>query len=229
MRRFQKNEQAEWVSPVVPKKNDAMRLCINMRVTNKAIKRIRHPIPTAKGISIELKGATVSTKLDLNKAYYQLDLSLGSRHITTFNTQVGLYRYKWINYGTNAAAEIFQNALTQVLQGLKGIQNIADDIIVFGVTREEHDATYPRSMFAKVRGEGTNSKLSKVPIFEKNLEFFGLIYSKEGIQPDPKKIAAFVNVSVPKTVVKSDVCWEWQIIVLNSYQILHQSQSPYVS
>ena len=69
------NEQAEWVSPVVivPKKNDAIRLCIDMRVANKAIKRIRHPIPTAKDISIELNGSTIFTKLDLNQAYHQLE------------------------------------------------------------------------------------------------------------------------------------------------------------
>ena len=130
------NEQAEWVSPVVivPKKNDAIRLCIDMRVVNKAIKTTRHPIPTAKDISIELNGATVFTKLDLNQAYHQLELSPESRHITTFSTHIGLYRFKRLNYGTSASAEIFQNALTQVLQGLKGVQNIADDIIVFGDT-----------------------------------------------------------------------------------------------
>ena len=54
--KFSENEQAEWVSPVVivHKKNVAIRLCIDMRVANKVIKRIRHPIPTAKDISIEL-------------------------------------------------------------------------------------------------------------------------------------------------------------------------------
>ena len=90
-----------------------------MRVANKAIKRIRHSIPTAKDESTELNGATVFTKLDLNEAYHQLELSPESRLITTFSTHIGLYRYKRLNYGTNAAVEIFQNTLTQVLQGLK--------------------------------------------------------------------------------------------------------------
>ena len=81
----------------VPKKNDAMRLCIDMRVANKGIKRIRHPIQTAKDISIELNDATIFTKLDLNQAYHQLELSPESRHITTFSTHVGLYRYKKLN------------------------------------------------------------------------------------------------------------------------------------
>ena len=53
-----------------------------------------------------------------------------SRCITTFSTHVGLRRYKRLNYGTNAAAEIFP--LQQQLQGLTGVTNVADDIIVYG-------------------------------------------------------------------------------------------------
>jgi hypothetical protein len=41
---------------------------------------------------------------------------------------------------TYAAAEIFQYTLQTALQGLKGVKNIADDIIVFGSTRTVHDA-----------------------------------------------------------------------------------------
>ena len=44
---------------------------------------------------------------------------------------LGLSRYKRLNYGTNAAAEIFQYTWQTQLQGIKGVKNIADDIIVF--------------------------------------------------------------------------------------------------
>jgi len=52
----------------------------------------------------------------------------------------GLYRYKCLNYGTNSAAEICQYTLAQVLKGLKGVRNMADDIIIFAPTREAHNA-----------------------------------------------------------------------------------------
>ena len=44
-----------------------------------------------------------------------------------------------LNYGTNSAAEIFQNTLQQVLHGINGIRNIADDILIYGTTYEEHN------------------------------------------------------------------------------------------
>ncbi|XP_064469901.1 uncharacterized protein K02A2.6-like [Ornithodoros turicata] len=69
------------------------------------------------------------SKLDLNDGYHQLLLKEDCRHITTFATHMGLYRYKWLNFGINAAAELFQNTVRQVLAGIPGVKNISDDIL----------------------------------------------------------------------------------------------------
>ena len=57
-------------------------------------------------------------------------LSRDSRNLTTFATHVGVRRYKRLNFGVNAAPEIFQNEIRQVLEGLTGTLNISDDIII---------------------------------------------------------------------------------------------------
>ena len=130
-----------WISPIVavPKKDDQVRICVDMRLANEAIRRVRHPIPTVNDISFALNGAKFFSKLDLSQAYHQLELHKQSRYVTTFSTHVGLYCYKRLNYGTNAAAEICQYTLQTALQGLEGVKNIADNIMVFGSTRAEHD------------------------------------------------------------------------------------------
>ena len=104
------NEATPWVSPIVavPKKDGQVRICVDMRLPNEAIRRVRHPIPTVNDISLSLNGAQYFSKLDLSQAYYQLELEEQSRYITTFSTHLGLYRYKRLNYGTNVAAEMFQ-------------------------------------------------------------------------------------------------------------------------
>ncbi|XP_028414345.1 uncharacterized protein K02A2.6-like [Dendronephthya gigantea] len=139
--RVPENQPTPWVSPIVavPKKNGDVRICVDMRAANKAIKRVRHPIPTVEDISFELNGATCFSKLDLTQAYHQLELHEDSRYITTFSTHIGLFRYKRLNYGTNAAVEIFQYTLQTQLQGLVGVKNIADDILVYGKTQKEHN------------------------------------------------------------------------------------------
>ena len=107
--RVSENQPTPWVSPIVavPKKDGGVRICVDMRLANEAIKRVRHPIPTVDDVSFELNGAQYFSKLDLSQAYHQLELDEASRYITTFSTHIGLFRYKHLNYGTNAAAEIF--------------------------------------------------------------------------------------------------------------------------
>ena len=52
--RIPESEHTDWVSPivVVPKKEGKIRICVDMRAANTAVKRIRHPIPTVKDISL---------------------------------------------------------------------------------------------------------------------------------------------------------------------------------
>ena len=42
--------------------------------------------------------------------------------------------------------------------------------------------------------------MGKCKFLKQNLEFFGMIFSTEGVGPDPKKISAFVNTATPSTV-----------------------------
>ena len=59
--------------------------------------------------------------------------------LLTFPMHMGLYRHKRLNYGTNAAAEIFQYQLQEALKGIPGIKNISDDIIIHDRDRQSHD------------------------------------------------------------------------------------------
>ena len=92
-----------WVSPVViiPKNDDTVRLCVDMRMPNRAIKRERYPSPTVDDLIHVLNGATVFSKFDLRSGYHQLVLSEESRSITTFVTHKGIMRYKRLNFGTS--------------------------------------------------------------------------------------------------------------------------------
>ena len=56
-----------WVSPVVvvPKQNDEIRLCVDMRRLMKPFIRERYPIPTVDEVLQNLNQSTVFSKLDL--------------------------------------------------------------------------------------------------------------------------------------------------------------------
>lgn len=79
-----------WASPlVVTPKNGGRtaRLCVDMRRANKAIIPEMHPLPTFEEIMPHLEGCKVFSKIDLVKAFHQIELSPESRDITTFVTQ----------------------------------------------------------------------------------------------------------------------------------------------
>jgi hypothetical protein len=111
------------VSPLVvtpkPKNPDEIHLCIDTPQPNRAILHERHITPTIGALIHDLNGATVSSKIDLNSGYHQLELAPESSYITTFPTHRGLRRYTRLNFGTSSAAEVFQlDAMQQVLSGM---------------------------------------------------------------------------------------------------------------
>ena len=61
----------DWVnSPVVVEKSSgSLRLCLDPKDLNKAIKREHYKIPTIQEISSELAGKSVFSKLDLKDGY----------------------------------------------------------------------------------------------------------------------------------------------------------------
>ncbi len=86
-----------------PAPRGSYRLCIDMRQANKTIMRERHKIPTVDNLLAAVCDAKWFSVIDLNKAYYQLELRSESRYITTSSTHIGLFRYKRLFFGLNAA------------------------------------------------------------------------------------------------------------------------------
>ena len=190
----------EWVSPIVisPKKDsNKIRMCVDMVEPNRAIKRTRHVIPTVEELRHDLNGAKIFSKLDLANGFHQLELDEESRHITTFSTHIGLRRYCRLNFGTNSAPEIFHEALRKTLEGIPGVKNIHDDVLVFGFDEEDHYRAL-RATFQRLRDSGLTLKRSKCEFGKTSIQFFGLVFSDRGISPDPEKVAPLQHLSPPR-------------------------------
>ena len=190
----------EWVSRIVtppkPKKPEEIRLCVDMRAANKAILqprqlsaieviyiiiiiiilRTRHVTPTLDELITQFNGATIFSKVDLRSGYHQLVLHPSSRYITTFSTHVGLYQYKRLSFGINAAAEVFQHEIQTVIQGVAGAINISDDIAIFGVDQRAHDKAL-NEVLQKLQNAGLTANLEKCEFGKNKMEFFGLVFS----------------------------------------------------
>ena len=189
-----------WISPlvIVHKPNGDIRVCLDSRIINTAIERERHPLNTIEELIVELNGAQYFSKIDLNKGYHQLELAEESRYITTFATHDKLYRYKRLCFGINSAAEIFQKAVADMLRGIPGQMNMSDDIIIYSKTKEEHQRTIEQVML-RLKEFNVTANKQKCEFWKNEIEFFGHVFSQDGISPSKDKVSAIVNASEPKT------------------------------
>ena len=73
-----------WVSPVfvVPKADNDIYLCVDVRQANKAVLRERQPIPMIEKVLQDITQSQVFNKLNIKWAYHQIKLEPQSREIT---------------------------------------------------------------------------------------------------------------------------------------------------
>ena len=191
---------SSWVSPlvVVPKGNDEIRLCVDMRRANQAVIRERFVMPTLENLLPMLHGAKVFAKLDIKDAFHQLELSEGCRHITTFITKRGLLRFKRLMFGISCAPEIFQKTIHKILLGLDGTFNYLDDIIIFGKTSEELENNRDK-VLKRLEEYGVVLNRKKCIMKAEMLHFLGHVISANGIKPSESKVKAIQDFRAPRS------------------------------
>ena len=182
------SEATPWLSQlvIVPKPSYKIRLCIDMRNANTAIKRTRFPTPTIDDLIFRLKSAQYCTKLDLNAAFHQLELDERSRYITAFQTEDRIKRFKRLILGLNSASEQLQHHLHTLLADISSVINIADDILNFASTIAEHELILQK-VFQRLSEKGLTLNLNKCLFSKETLEYFGFIFSKNGMKPSASK------------------------------------------
>ena len=122
-----------WVSQLCvaeKKKSGALRICIDPKPLNKALKRPLYQLPVIDDILPELAEAKLFSKLDLSSAFWQLRLDEESSMLTTFNSPFGRFRWLRLPFGLSVSSEIFQQRIHMALEALDGVVCVADDLLV---------------------------------------------------------------------------------------------------
>ncbi|XP_055714344.1 uncharacterized protein K02A2.6-like [Phlebotomus papatasi] len=191
---------SDWVSPIVviAKDNGDIRLCVDMRQVNKAVKRENHLMPMFEDFLPRLRSAKIFSRLDVKNAFHQIELDPSCRHITTFITHKGMYRYKRLMFGISCAPEIFQKTMEQILSKCVNALNYIDDIVVFGATIEEHDDAL-RGVIKAFKEYDVLLNQGKCHFRVKQLEFLGHMISEKGIRPTESKIEAVQKFRAPQS------------------------------
>ena len=192
----------DWVSAIVvaPKPNGKIRLCLDPRPLNKALKRCHHPIPTIDDVLPELSNAKVFTN-----GYWQVELDEESSLLTTFNTPFGRFKWQRMPFGISPAGEIFQQRLDQAIDDLDGVRTVADDILVIGngETMQEAVADHDRKLkelFDRCRAKHIKLNPNKIELKKTSMPYIGHILTSDGVQADPAKVQAILEMKQPTDV-----------------------------
>ena len=146
--------------------------------------------------------AKVFSVLDAKNGFWQVQLDKPSSLLTTFNTPFGRYRWLRLPFGISTAPEEYQRRIHESLQGLKGIEDIVDDILCVGEgdTYESAVKDHERNLIALLeRCREKNIKLNskKLQLRKQEVPYISHVLTPDGLKPDPSKVKAIVAMPTP--------------------------------
>ncbi|KAK3101745.1 hypothetical protein FSP39_006077 [Pinctada imbricata] len=191
----------DWCAPIVPviKKNGDIRICVDLKHLNQAVKREKYMLPNLDDIAPKLRGSTVFSKLDAMCGFHQIPLDEESSLLTTFITPFGRYCYKRLPFGITSASEIFQRPMTDILKGLDGVETIIDDVLIYGRNMTEHDERL-KLVLERIQNAEIKLNNDKCEYRKERIEYFGHVICKEGILPRPQRLQAIQELPAPTDV-----------------------------
>jgi hypothetical protein len=185
----------------VRKKTGEMRMCIDYRALNAQTVKDRWPLPRIDELLDQLNGATVFSSLDLASGYHQIRISDEDVPKTGFRTPLGQYVWRVLPFGLTNAPSSFQRCMQKVFQGYIGqfVLVYLDDILVYSRSAADH-AKHLRLVLERLRQWKLYAKLKKCSFNQPETEFLGHVVGRNGIRPDPKKVAAVQDWPVPTDI-----------------------------
>ena len=188
----------EWVNNLVitEKKQGGLRICLDPRPLNKAIRGEHYRIPTPQDVQAKLAGKRMFTVVDMKDAFWHVRLTDESSCLCTFHTPWGRKRFLCMPFGLCSASEVLQQRNDDAFNGIANVHIIADDLIIAGADSPEHDEAL-RQVLQRARERDVRFSPQKIQYKVDNVRYMGHIISSEGLRLAPDKVAAIVDMPKP--------------------------------
>lgn len=178
------------------KEDGDLRLCLDPQNLNKCLVPRKFSLPTLEEIGAKLANKKWFTIFDQKEGFYHYELDEFSSRLCTFNTPIGLYRFKRLPFGINGGSEYAQERNTTAFKDVEDLLIFIDDFIIASKTEKEHDETITK--FANVAKEnGVKFKLAKFQYKKPSVKFVGFVWSGEGREIDPDRVRALYAIKDP--------------------------------
>ncbi|XP_024200004.1 protein NYNRIN-like [Rosa chinensis] len=195
-----------WVSNVVVvrKKNGKWRVCVDYSNLNKACPKDCYPLPKIDQLVNATTGCERLSFLDAYSGYNQIPMAPEDQEKTAFISERGLYCYTVMPFGLTNAGGAYQRLVNRMFKDLLGktMEVYIDDMVVKSKHRKNH-IEHLREAFEILRQYGMRLNPTKCAFGVSSGQFLGHLVSKRGIEPNPEKVEAIVQMRDPET--KEDI------------------------
>ena len=195
---IKRDEPTDWVSSlvVVQKSNGQLRICLDPRDLNRAIKREHFVIPTFADIAPKLHGKCIFSVIDMKDGFWHIRLDDDSSKLCTFNSIFGRYSYTRLPFGISSAPEVFQKRANEIFGDIPDVFVIFDDLLIAAESDEQHEKTL-RAVFERAREKGVRFNRNKIQLRVRECKYIGHSLTPDGIRPDKDKVKAISDMRPP--------------------------------
>ena len=200
------NEATLWINRfgLVEKRDNhgqvKLRICLDPTNLNKAVMREPYHFKTPNDISHFLADACILTVCDCKKVYWHQMLDEAYSYLTTFNTEIGRYRFTVMPFGITVTRDVFQQKLDECFGHIKNLIVIADNIMVIGKhhNHKDHDLAFT-TLLQTARRCNVKLNYDKLRFKCTEVHFYGKTYTTDGHKPVQNKITAIIKMPPPSS------------------------------
>ena len=178
--------------------NLKLHICLDPTKLNKAITREPYHFRMPVDIAHLLAYACIMTVCDYEKGYWHQKLDEASSFLTTFNTEIGRFRYTVMPFSATVARDVLHHKLDQCFGMIKQVIVIADDIMIVGKQQNhrDHDVALT-TLLQTARKCNVRLNFDMLQYKKMEVDFFGETYTPSGCKPTQSKVSAITEMPAP--------------------------------
>ena len=160
----------------------------------------RYTIPRIEDLLLSLLGSKVFTKLDLNRAYFQVPVAPEDVPKTAVTTPFGLFEFLGMPLGLRNATQIFQRHMDNLFRDMPFVHNYVDDMLIVSKNMEEH-LHHLQAVFEVLAKVKLSLNLNKFKFSQEEVQFLGFAVNKNGFRAPLEKVEAILNYTRPSDIM----------------------------
>ena len=190
-----------WCSRMVvcPKSDGSPRRTVDLQALNDTAVRQTHPSDTPFHLAAAIPSGSVKSVLDCWNGYHSVPLAPEDRHLTTFITPFGRYRYKVAPQGFLAAGDAYTARMALLTAEISNKKQLVDDTCVYNTNLEENFLDTCRFL-SICSGAGIVFNKKKFQFGLDEVEFLGFVVKKDSVCPSGKFLDAIRNFPRPRDI-----------------------------